>query len=66
MAQLLFTLPEASSLLGVTPKTIKTWWRVGKITLTELPGGHYRVPISEIERIVGTKAEPPAAVSCAL
>ena len=44
-------LNEAAKLLGVTPKTLREWDRVGKIEVIKTPGGHRRVPISEIERI---------------
>ncbi|MHA1594362.1 MAG: IS607 family transposase [Candidatus Baldrarchaeia archaeon] len=49
----LYTLKEASKLLGVHVKTIQKWDREGKIRCVRTPGGRRRVPESEIRRILG-------------
>lgn len=43
---------EAAKLLGITAQTIYRWIRTGKLTYTRLPSGLYRIPRSEIERIL--------------
>jgi len=50
---MLYKLPQAAAILGVTPQTIKLWHKAGKITLVQLPRGHWRVPESEVIRLTG-------------
>jgi putative resolvase len=38
----------------VTPKTIRNWDRIEKIKTVRTQGGHRRIPLSEIESILGT------------
>ena len=47
----LYNLPAAAAILSVHPQTLKRWHKQGKITLVELPGGHWRVPASEVTRL---------------
>ncbi|MFX0063830.1 MAG: IS607 family transposase [Candidatus Hermodarchaeota archaeon] len=48
----------AASLIGVTPKTIRRWDKSGKITCHRPVGGHRRIALVEIQRIVtGVKLE---------
>ena len=49
----LYTLKEASKLLGVHVKTIQRWDKEGKIRCVRTVGGKRRVPESEIKRILG-------------
>jgi len=49
----LYTMKEASRLLGVHVKTIQRWDREGKIRCVRTVGGKRRVPESEVKRILG-------------
>ena len=53
----LYNLPDAAAILSVHPQTLKRWHKQGKIMLVELPGGHWRVPASEVTRLA-TGVEP--------
>ena len=53
----LYTMKEASKLLGVHVKTIQRWDREGKIRCVRTVGGKRRVPESEIKRILGIQEE---------
>ncbi|GAB6135188.1 IS607 family transposase [Thermococcus prieurii] len=53
----LYTLKQASEILGVHPKTIQKWDREGKIKVIRTPGGRRRIPESEIRRLLGIKEE---------
>jgi excisionase family DNA binding protein len=46
------TTGRAARALGVTPNTVKSWIRRGKLRALRLPSGHYRVPIPELERLL--------------
>jgi len=47
----LLTLSKTSKILGVTTKTLRNWDKQGKIKTERTPGGHRRIPVSEIERL---------------
>ncbi|NJE12089.1 IS607 family transposase [Thermococcus sp. LS2] len=49
----LYTVKQASEILGVHPKTILKWDREGKIKTVRTPGGRRRIPESEIKRLLG-------------
>jgi putative resolvase len=51
----LLSLSKASTLLGVTTRCLRYWDEAGKIKVVRTEGGHRRIPISEIERIQGSK-----------
>jgi len=53
----LYTLKEASKLLGVHVKTIQRWDKEGKIRCVRTVGGKRRIPESEIKRILGIHEE---------
>ena len=53
----LYTVKQASEILGVHPKTIQKWDKEGKIKTVRTPGGRRRIPESEIKRLLGTKDE---------
>jgi len=53
----LYTMKEASKLLGVHVKTIQKWDKQGKIRCVRTVGGKRRVPESEIKRILGIHEE---------
>lgn len=53
----LYTMKEASKLLGVHIRTIQKWDKEGKIRCVRTIGGKRRVPESEIKRILGIHEE---------
>jgi len=53
----LYTVKQASEILGVHPKTIQKWDREGKIKVIRTPGGRRRIPESEIKRLLGLRLE---------
>ena len=53
----LYTMKEASNLLGVHIRTIQKWDKEGKIRCVRTVGGKRRVPESEIKRILGVHEE---------
>ena len=57
MREKLYTVKQASEILGVHPKTIQKWDREGKIRVIRTPGGRRRIPESEIKRLLGIKPE---------
>ena len=57
MKEKLYTVKQASEVLGVHPKTIQKWDREGKIKVVRTPGGRRRIPESEIKRLLGLKPE---------
>lgn len=57
MKEKLYTLKQASEILGVHPKTIQKWDREGKIKVVRTPGGRRRIPESEIKRLLGIHEE---------
>ena len=57
MKEKLYTVKQASEVLGVHPKTIQKWDKEGKIKVIRTPGGRRRIPESEIKRLLGIKPE---------
>lgn len=47
-----FTTHEAAEKLMVTPTTVILWINDGKIKCRKTLGGHRRIPISEIDRVL--------------
>jgi molybdopterin-binding protein len=45
----LLTPREASELLGISYPTTKHWILTGKIKTVKTPGGHHRIPMSELD-----------------
>ncbi len=52
----LLTPMEAAKLVTVSYPTIKQWIYAGKIRSVKTPGGHHRIPRTEVERLMGRKA----------
>lgn len=52
----LLTPKEAAGLVAVSYPTIKQWIYSGKIRSVKTPGGHHRIPRSEVEHLIGRKA----------
>src|SRR5262249_12752874 len=48
---------EAANILGISYPTLKQWISHGKIKTAKTPGGHHRVPESEIDRLLPRKLE---------
>ena len=46
---------EAANNLGISYPTLKQWIYRGKIKTAKTPGGHHRVPESEIDRLIPKK-----------
>ena len=46
---------EASRILGISYPTLKQWIYRGRIKTVKTPGGHHRVPESEIDRLIPKK-----------
>ena len=47
---------EAAKRIGISYPTIKQWIYDGKITSIKTPGGHHRIPESEVYRLSGERA----------
>ena len=43
---------EAANILGISNPTLKQWIYRGKLKTAKTPGGHHRVPESEIDRLI--------------
>jgi molybdopterin-binding protein len=54
---------EAANILGISYPTLKQWIYRGKIKTTKTPGGHHRVPESEIDRLFPKKLQRGALES---
>jgi molybdopterin-binding protein len=48
---------EAARVLGISYPTLKQWIYRGKLRTIKTPGGHHRVPESEIDRLIPTKLD---------
>lgn len=48
---------EAANVLAISYPTLKQWIYQGKIKSVKTPGGHHRVPESEIDRLIPKKLE---------
>ena len=49
----LFTTSEVAELLGTTRVSVWRWIKTGKIRAIKLPGGQYRIPREEVEKLLG-------------
>lgn len=54
---------EAANILGISYPTLKQWIYRGKVKTTKTPGGHHRVPESEIDRLFPKKLQRGAIES---
>lgn len=48
---------EAAHILGISYPTLKQWIYRNKLKTAKTPGGHHRVPESEIDRLIPKKLE---------
>ena len=53
----LVTVRDACKILGVSYPALKQWIYKGKIQTVTTPGGHHRIPESEIDRLLPKKSE---------
>lgn len=53
---------EASKLLGISYPCIKKWILNGTLKTIRTPGGHHRLPVSEINRLLVPQSAKPAQV----
>jgi len=51
MEKRLFTPPEVARLLGVGSTTVRWWIKRGRIRAVRTPGGQFRIPLEEVERL---------------
>ena len=55
----LLKLQQAAQLISVSYPTLKQWIYQGKVKTVKTPGGHHRIPRSEIDRLThATKPSP--------
>jgi len=59
---------DAAKLIGVSYPTLKQWIYSDKVRSVKTPGGHHRIPRSEVDRLTGrqtglTKREKPGALN---
>ncbi|GBC73444.1 hypothetical protein HRbin04_00845 [archaeon HR04] len=47
----LLTTREVAEIFNVTRHAVDKWIRTGRIAAIKLPGGRYRIPVSEVEKI---------------
>ncbi|MEW6208184.1 MAG: helix-turn-helix transcriptional regulator [Acidobacteriota bacterium] len=52
---------EAARRINVSYPTLKRWIYQGKIRSVKTPGGHHRIPASEVERVSGAQPKKRAA-----
>ena len=48
---------EAANILGISYPTLKQWIYHNKLITVKTPGGHHRVPESEIDRLIPKKLD---------
>ena len=50
-----YRLREAAELLGISYQSLKLWIYQHKIRSVKTPGGHHRIPRTEVERLSGQR-----------
>ena len=53
----LLRIGEAASRLGLTVTTLQRWDRAGKLRVVRTFGGKRRVPLSEVQRLMGEREQ---------
>jgi molybdopterin-binding protein len=59
----LFSPREAARMLGVSYPTIKQWIYKGRLRTRKTPGGHHRIPVEELDKMLPRKTEKTSARS---
>jgi excisionase family DNA binding protein len=54
-----FTIIELAGKLRVSRDTVDRWVKKGLVKVVRLPGGHYRIPLAEVERLTMTSSVSP-------
>jgi molybdopterin-binding protein len=57
--QKLYSVRDACKMLGVSYPALKQWIYKGKIKTVTTPGGHHRIPETEIDRLLPRRAPGP-------
>jgi len=52
-----YSTSEVARILNVHPLTVTRWCREGKIKTITTLGGYYRIPASEVERLLTTRTK---------
>ena len=47
----LLTISQAAEMIGVNPKTLRSWADKGLVPVTRLPSGHRRFSLEQVEQI---------------
>ena len=55
MKEKMYSTGEVARLLGVDYATVARWARTGKIKAIRTVGGHWRIPESEVKRLLNIK-----------
>ncbi len=58
----LYRIGQAAKLLGVSTTTLRRWIYAGKVKAVRTQGGHFRIPESEVKRLLGGAEEVRAAI----
>jgi len=53
----LYTPRDAAQVLGISYSALKQWIYHGKLKTVQTPGGHHRIPESEIDRMIPKKLD---------
>jgi molybdopterin-binding protein len=54
----LLAVRDAAGQLGVTYSTLKRWIHQGSVRTVRTEGGHHRVPVEEVDRLLTARGEP--------
>ena len=49
----LVSTADAAKLLGVSQRTVVNWIKADRVRYVELPGGNYRIPLSDLLSALG-------------
>ena len=63
MAEILFKPRDAAQLLGVSYPALKQWVYKRKLHTIKTPGGHHRIPQSEVDRLLHRAQKRPGPES---
>lgn len=55
------TTSQAADLLGVAVSTVQKWVELGQLPSWKTPGGHRRIPLEEVQKLLPTGAAPASA-----
>ena len=56
---MLYSVRDACKMLGVSYPALKQWIYKGKIKTVTTPGGHHRIPETEIDRLLPRRSPAP-------